>query len=392
MTGAMRVDVASSLRSVDPAEWDGLQSAAGFYTSHTWLLGDEADPAAEVSYLTIRDGNGALIGALPCYRPRVTGNERYNLRALLGRADVPRSRALVLAGARSGYRCDVLVSDRLTPADASVVRTRLLREAAERAGRDDRQAVMLYLPANAYCQLAADVGGRGVPVGADATISLPGGSFADWLGELPRKKRWSIRREVEAYDASGWRTEVVPLGTVINEVVPLLAALQHKHGALGDPRALTRLLARQEQAFGERAIVFAGRRDGKLGAFTLVYRHADGLDIRMAGQDYDLAPEASYAYFNVMYYAPIRHAYATGAAAVHLGVGSLRAKVLRGARLTSLWALPIGWDWPDGVAAGAVQRVTDELRTEVGARAAEHFADDADPLLPDLRLDLAKQP
>ena len=389
MIGEIHVDVASSLRSVEPAEWDALKSAAGFYTAHTWLLSDEADPSADVSYLIARDGNSALVGGLPFYRPRVAGNERYNLRVLLGRDDVPRSRALVLAGARSGYRCDVPVSDRLTPADASGVRTRLLREAAERAGRDDRQAVLLYVPANAYSQLAADVGGRGAPVDSDATISLPGESFADWLGELPRKKRWSIRHELKAYDASGWRTEVVPLSAVIDDVVPLVAALQERHGALADPRALARLLARQEQAFGERAIAFVGRLHGQIGAFALVYRHGDVLEVRMAGLDYDLAPEAAYAYFNVMYYAPISHAYATGARALHLGVGSLRAKVLRGAQLTSLWALPIGWAWPDGAVAGAVRRVTDELRAEVGERAAEHFADEADPLLPELRIPAA---
>ena len=391
MAGVMHIDAVSSLRSVDPAEWDSLNSAAGLYTSHTWLLGDEADPSADVSYLIARDSTGALMGGLPCYRPRVTGNERYNLRVLLGRDDVPRSRTLVLAGARSGYRCDVPASNRLTSADASTVRTRLLLEAAARAGRDDRQAVLLYVPANAYSQLAEDIGSRGAPVASDATIPLPGGSFADWLGELPRKQRWSIRHELEVYNASGWSTEVVPLRAVIDDAVPLLAALQQKHGALAERRALARLLARQEQAFGERAIVFAGLRDGKLGAFALAYRHADVVEIRMVGLNYDLAPEASYAYFNVMCYAPIAHAYATGAGALHLGVGSLRAKVLRGARLTSLWALPIGWAWPDGVAAGAVRRITDELRTQIGVRAAEHFADAADPLLPELQPDPAKE-
>jgi uncharacterized protein len=385
MIGEPHVNVASSLRSVDPAEWDSLKSAAGLYTSHTWLLGDEADPSADVSYLLARDGSSGLMGGLPCYRPRVAGSERYNLRVLLRRDDVPRSRALVLAGTRSGYRCDVPVSDRLTLADASMVRTRLLGEAAARAGRDDRQAVLLYVPANAYSQLVEDVGGRGAPLGSDATISLPGGSFTDWLAGLPSKNRRNIRRELNAYDASGWRTEIVPLRAVIHDVVPLLAALQHKHGALEEPRALARLLARQEQAFGERAIVFAGRRHSQLGAFALAYQHADVLHVRAAGMNYDLTPEPAYAYFNVVYYAPIAHAYATGARAVHLGVDSLRAKVLRGARLTSLWALPIGWAWPDGAVAGAVRQVAEALRAEIGVRAAEYFADAADPLLPELQ-------
>lgn len=392
MIGEIHVNVASSLRSVDPSEWDSLKSAAGLYTSHTWLLGDEADPTAAVSYLLVRDGSSALVGGLPCYRPRVAGSDRYNLRALLSRDDVPRSRALLLAGARSGYRCDVPVSDLLTPADASMVRTRLLREAAASAGRDDRQAALLYVPGNAYSQLVADGGNRGAPIGSDATISLPGSSFADWRGTLPRKSRQTVRHELNAYDASGWRTEVVPLYTVINDLVPLLAALQRKHGALGEPRALTRLLARQAEVFGDGAIVFAGRRDGQIGAFALAYRHAGVLHVRAAGLNYHLAPERAYAYFNVVYYAPIAHAYATGARAVHLGVDSLRAKVLRGARLTSLWALPIGWAWPGGVAAGATRRVADELRAEIGVRTAEYFADPADPLLHELRPDPASDP
>jgi predicted N-acyltransferase len=384
MIGDIHVNVASSLRSVDPVEWDSLASAAGLYTSHTWLLGDEADPSAEVSYLLARDNNRSLVGGLPCHRPRAAGSERYRLRVLLGRDDVPRSRELVLAGGRSGYRSDVPVSDRLSPADASVVRTSLLREAAALAARDDRQAVLLYVPADAYRQLAADVGG-GVPIGADATISLPGCSFADWLGEFPSKRRQRILSEIKAYDAAGWRTEAVPLRVVIDEVVPLLAALQRKHGVLAEPRALARLLARQEQVFGEDAIVFAGRRHGRLGAFALAYRHGHVLQVRAAGFDYDLEPRAAAAYFNVVYYAPIVHAYETSALAVHLGVDSLLAKVLRGARLTSLWALPIGWAWPEGVAAGAVRRVTEALRAEIGPQAARYFADASDPLLPELQ-------
>lgn len=388
MIGGIHVNVASSMRSVDPAEWESLTSAAGLYTSHTWLLGDEADPSAGVSYLLARNSDSTLVGALPCYWPRVASSERYRLRVLFGRDDVPRSRELVLAGGRSGYRSDVPVSARLTPAEASVVRTRLLREAAARADRDDRQAVLLYVPANAYLQLAADVG-EGAPVSAEATIPLPGGSFADWLGELPKKRRNNVRHEIKVYDAAGWHTEVVPLRVIIDEVVPLLAALQKRYGALAVPRALAQTLARQEQAFGEDAIVFAGRQHGRLGAFALAYRYADVLHIRAAGFDYDLAPKAACAYFNVAYYAPIVHAYETSARAVHIGVDSLHAKVLRGARLTSLWALPIGWAWPEGVATGAIRRVTDALRAEIGPQAAQYFTDAADPLLPELRPDPA---
>ncbi|WP_347624773.1 hypothetical protein [Nonomuraea sp. B10E8] len=278
------------------------------------------------------------------------------------------------------------MSDRLSPADASVVRTSLLREVAALAARDGRQAVLLYVPADACLQLAADVG-VGVPIGADATMSLPGCSFADWLGEFAPRRRRRIRHELKVYDAAGWRTEIVSLGAVIDEVVPLLAALQRKHGALAEPRALARLLARQEQVFGEDAIVFAGRRHGRLGAFALVYRHGHGLQVRATGFDYDLEPEAAYAYFNVVYYAPIAHAYETSARALHLGVDSLHAKVLRGARLTSLWALPIGWEWPEGVASGAVRRVTDALRAEIGPQVARYFTDASDPLLPELRPD-----
>jgi hypothetical protein len=378
----IRINVASSLRSVDAVEWDSLKSAAGLYTSHAWLLSNEADPSADVSYLIARDGSGALVGALPCYRPRVAGSEQYNLRLLLRRDDVPRSRALVIAGTRSGYRSDVPVSDHLAPADASMVRARLLREAVLSASRDDRQVVLLYVPGTADSRLVPEAGSGGTPIDCDATVSLPGDSFADWLSGLPSKNRYAVRRELKAYGAAGWHTEVVPLGAVIDEVVPLLAALQRKHGALAEPRALGRLLGRQEQAFGDQAIVFAGRREGRLGAFALGYQHADVLVMRAAGMDYELGPEPAYAYFNVVYYAPIVHAYQTGARLVHFGVDSLHAKVLRGARLTSLWAVPIGWAWPDGVSAEAARRAADKVRTEIGVRAACCFADSADPLLP----------
>ena len=70
------------------------------------------------------------------------------------------------------------------------------------------------------------------------------------------------------------------------------------------------------------------------------------LAVRAAGFAYERLRGAA-EYFNLIYYRPIRWAYEHGVRQIHLGIGSLHTKTLRGGRLAPLWVVPVGWSWAD---------------------------------------------
>lgn len=122
-------------------------------------------------------------------------------------------------------------------------------------------------------------------------------------------------------------------------MVPLLAALQARYGALDSPRIIQRRLAEQAEVLDERAICFLCRNNSATVGFSLFYEWEDELYARVVGFDYEALPEDSRAYFSVLFYEPIRFATGTKIRAIHYGRGTAEAKVRRGASLEPRWSV-----------------------------------------------------
>jgi predicted N-acyltransferase len=118
-----------------------------------------------------------------------------------------------------------------------------------------------------------------------------------------------------------------------------MGAHQRKYGDLVTDAQMARYLRLQEAYLGEASTVFVDERGGDIRGFTLYYAHGGTLYSRAGGFDQERA--APFAYFNVSLYAPIRHAAEHGFTTLDLGLGSYRAKRLRGAEVTPLWSVVV---------------------------------------------------
>ncbi|MEV0603083.1 GNAT family N-acetyltransferase [Streptomyces sp. NPDC050315] len=348
---------------VPVASWDALTAQAGLYLSHQWLAAQQRDPTAQVRYALVHD-DGHLVAAAPLYVVDTEPNALYRVPEIL--PDRTPARTL-LAGARRGYVNAPLLHPRLTPDRRREALSRLVAAAESLAAAQEAQPWWLYVTDAAASELADACGTKPVRLGQDARIPLPGSTFDDYLAARPSKRRVTIRRERRAFAEAGYELRTLRLSECADAAGALLAQLQERHGHAADPAVMARLLRDQAEGMADSGIVCAAFAEGRMVAFSLFYRHAGTVWLRATGYDYARL-RGAHEYFNLVYYLPIEDAYAHGATGLHLGMESLRAKTLRGATTSPLWAIEgggktvgapaRGWSKfsgvPDGGPGGAV--------------------------------------
>lgn len=331
----MNLTVVQDVTRVPAAEWDALAAPAGLYLSHRWLAAQQHDPTARPSYALVHDTDGTLVAAAPLYVVDDEPNDLYRVHELLpGRAPV----RTLLAGARRGYRNAPLLHPALTVEQRRLALRRLLEAARSLAAAHRAQVWWLYVTDAAAGELADAYGGKPVELAQDATIPLPGRAFDDYLAGLGSKRRVAVRRERRAFTEAGYEVRALRLSQCAEAAGALLAQLQRRHGHDADPAAMAALLREQAAGMDDTGTVLTAWADGAMAGFSLFYVHAGTVWLRATGYDYARLREA-HEYFNLVYYLPMDHAYAQGATALHLGMASLRAKTLRGAVTSPLWAV-----------------------------------------------------
>jgi predicted N-acyltransferase len=88
----------------------------------------------------------------------------------------------------------------------------------------------------------------------------------------------------------------------------------------------------------------------RLVAFSLFFEWEEVLYARSFGIDYDHTENSSCAYFNLLFYEPIKYAVEHDLIGIHFGPAT-PAKAARGAQIRPLWSLIIGAD-PDSLPDG----------------------------------------
>ncbi|MBT2395805.1 GNAT family N-acetyltransferase [Streptomyces sp. ISL-100] len=335
----MRLSFSPSLAAVPREEWDALAGSVGLYLSHRWLTAQESDPTAQPRYALVHDDAGRLVAATPLYVVHCEPNALYRVAELVPGA-AP-ERRVVVAGARRGY----LNAPLLHPSLAAGERRRcleLLLEAARTLGaRHEAQPWWLYVKDSAAKELADVCGTDPVHLQQDAAIPLPGSSFDDYLGTLPSKRRVVIRRERRAFQEAGYEVRELRLSECADRAGELLAGLQDRHGHGSEPAAMAGLLRQQADGMGDSGTVLGCFLGGTMVGFSLFYRFGGTVWVRALGFDYPRLRGAQ-EYFSLAYYLPIEHAYRSGETELHLGMDSIRAKTLRGAEVSPLWAIANG--------------------------------------------------
>ncbi|MGW0736607.1 GNAT family N-acetyltransferase [Streptomyces sp. NPDC002851] len=332
----MNPTLSHDIRDIPATAWDTLATPAGLYLSHQWLAAGQHDPTAQARYAMVHD-EGHLIAAAPLYLVDTEPNTLYRVHELI--PDRTPARTL-LAGARRGYLNAPLLHPRLTPDQRRAALTHLVAAARTLATAHQAQPWWLYVTDTAATELAEACGTGTEPVrlSQDAHIPLPGSTFDDYLAALPSKRRVTIRRERRAFAEAGYELRTLRLSACADTAGALLAQLQERHGHPADPAAMARLLRDQADGMADTGTVHAAYAGDRMVAFSLHYRHAGTVWLRATGYDYAQL-RGAHEYFNLVYYLPIEHAYAHGATALHLGMESLRAKTLRGAVTSPLWAI-----------------------------------------------------
>lgn len=221
----------------------------------------------------------------------------------------------------------------------------------------------LYVPPNEKV-LQTSLLNRGLvrlPLTLNCELSIPGMSFDDYLESLPGGRRNSVRRELREVADSGLVIRRRPLDECLEEVVRLRLSLKKKYGrSQNEPKARRAFTGLMENFPPDNLFLFSAEADGSMVSFSLYLAKGTTWHALLTGTEYD-DPRWKFAYFDLLFYTPIRHAYEAGARLLDLGGASWEAKRNRGADLFRWYGfiLPLDPELEEAVSESA--RVT-ELR------------------------------
>jgi uncharacterized protein len=364
-----------SLAHIPRDEWDQLASAYSLFGSWGWLHYLEGAPGPAISYLTV--AGGGLRAGWPVTTAHRPANARYDLGALFpelsdGSPVLPPP--YLVAGASRGYRATAMARD---PAGMTALMAASLAASAGTSGL----AVFYLDTADAGAAVSAlrELGRPAVPVltDAEAVITINGESLADHVAACRSRLRQRFRREMGLFGRSGLRLVRRPLEPCLDQLAQLQYELQQRHGQDWDlartERSLRRLAA---AAPADPLLLLAVDESDKPVGFSLSYRWGDTYYVRATGYEYARLRDAC-EYFTLTCYEPIRIAAQAGCARLHLGLETLRAKMIRGADLVPLWSVivPAGHDIP----AGLVRALNRSRVAALRNRFAAHGAAFSDP-------------
>ncbi len=363
----MNVDVVKSLDDVGSEAWDAL-TGGSFYASHAWMRYQERDPGTSVRYVLVHDAEERLVAGLPVYLVTSEASGMYDPARLF--PDMPaQTRSMgrtVLAGNRRGYANRILVDEDLERRQDVI---RQLVDAVDliAAEEADGHAWWLYLDeSDAKSLLPYASGSLPRLLAADCAIPLPGESFEDYLQSGSSNMRRQIRKDRQAFLAAGYTCSEDPLAECWDDISPLIASHQQHHGEPSDPDFIRALLRDQAEATGDAGVVHACHKDNQMVGCTLTYVTPDEVTSRAYGFDHRRPADAA-EYFELLYYRPMEAAYRFGASRLHLGIGTLRPKIRRGADVSLLWGLRTGAAFGDDLDAARAynnarwQRLADEM-------------------------------
>jgi hypothetical protein len=339
----MRIDIAGSVDTFDQKTWDDVSSASSFYSSPIWLRYLERRDDAVVNYLLARAADGNVTTVLPTYY--FTGpvlNPFYDPEVLLGGvAGMTRSRPLLLGGAREGYSTELI--SRADRSRKTVVEEHvwpLFDDFRRRAADQRATGAMLYLTDETVELLAPRLTAddRLAVIDASASLRVPAGGCAEYIAQMPQKKRGNINREILRFQELGFSVELASFRDCYGELAALSAAHLSRYGHAQSEEKQVARFSEQAAELGDLARLFVARRNGIIAGFVLFFEWNGVLYSRTIGLDTSV-PRRAALYFNLAYYSVLDYAAEAGISMIDYGCDAIEAKVLRGAQLKPLWGL-----------------------------------------------------
>ncbi|WP_176734501.1 GNAT family N-acetyltransferase [Streptomyces sp. EN23] len=199
---------------------------------------------------------------------------------------------------------------------------------------------------------------RGVVTGASSFVTDGCGSYEEYLGRLPSRRRRQYRSEEKRIEESGLLLREVNLIDQVDRISDLEAQTLAKHGGRPDPLTIARARTLLGSTMPDEVRVPAVEDDGRIIACALHLMGPRSSMFMAYGCDYAVE-DRSTAYPWACFYRPVRTAIENGIGAVRLGLEGFEAKARRGAVVEPR----VMWFWtPDAEALDRIGRLLELLQ------------------------------
>lgn len=352
---------------LDHTSW-GRLTGGSFYTSPAWLAYQELDADSKTVYAVVLDGETMVAGA-PLYLVDREASPRYDPHVAFGPEAVtsPAGRTL-LVGNRRGYSNHLCVIDDHRREAAVRALVAAVNDYADEHA--DGRSWWMYLD-EAAAGLLQTHGGAGDAwlQAGDCSIPLPGTSYEDYLQSRTKNQRNQIKGDRRKFRSAGYQVEHRRLEDCWQDAAPLIASHQRRHGHDQSDSSIGALLREQASVANHASSVLLCRQGPRVLGCGLAFTAESHVTSRAFGYTAESANDAA-EYFELLFYRPIERAYELQVPAVHLGIGTLAAKVRRGADVQLRWAVAIDNRNPIGAPPGHNTKVRDTVLTELDGSVA----------------------
>jgi hypothetical protein len=182
-------------------------------------------------------------------------------------------------------------------------------------------------------ELLTERGFRAIPLTYRARMTLPG-SFQEYLGSLPKRKRDHVKTERRHLAEAGVHTKRCPVDDVWQDVLALRCDLVERYGQKPNQDTETMNIRRLLTSFGaDQTRLYCSFLDGRIVGFSLFVLWRGTWYVAYTGT-YVTQETRSGVVFDHFVYAPVADAIAEGARVLDLGIGAYEAKRVRGCELT----------------------------------------------------------
>ena len=181
-------------------------------------------------------------------------------------------------------------------------------------------------------------------VNATTTLPVNFTSFDEYISLLPQQFRTIVRRDTRTILDSELRVEVMRLSECMGFLPSLWDAVEVSHGSKPNLELRCSMLNAQAKTMDNISSVFVVKDSAnRVISASLYYEYNGEIHCRLVGVDYERAKPTG-AYFEAMYYAPIRYAIHEKLQKVCFGIDAFTAKIIRGSELRPLFTLYVGQD------------------------------------------------
>lgn len=362
----MQTRFTDRVSDLEHSSWERL-SGGSFYASPAWLAYQELDAHSTTAYALVFDDETLVAGA-PLYLVDREASWRYDPRRAFGpEAVTSRDKRTLLVGNRRGYSNHLcVIDDHRREAAVRALVAAINNYAHEHA---DGRSWWMYLDEATAGLLQSHGAGNAWLQAGDCSIPLPGTSYEDYLQSRTKNQRNQIKGDRRKFHSAGYSVEHRDLAACWQDAAPLIASHQRRHGHEQSDMSIRALLQDQASVANEASSVHLCRRGPSVRGCGLAFTAESHVTSRAFGYAAESANDAA-EYFELLFYRPIELAYQLEVPAVHLGIGTLAAKVRRGAVVQLRWAVATDGREPIDAPPEHNGKVRDAVLTELDGSAA----------------------